>query len=208
MALNLVSWALAVWLVVLSLSVAVPVWKQAGTLSGPSRRSLLAGLLETASIAGILRLISPWSSGSVVLWVVAVVALAAAVAGAVLRWPDLPRRTSKPARAAGEAAETEVAEPAEVAAEVATAAPANVATARAPANVATANVATATEPPAAEQTRRPSLAAREARVVPIPGKPRRKSKAGKKLKKEPGNLALAGQVALLAAVVVFSFLGG
>ncbi|WP_146364439.1 hypothetical protein [Arthrobacter yangruifuii] len=208
MALNLVSWALAVWLVVLCLSVAVPVWKRAGTPSGPGRRSLLAGWLEAASIAGILRLISPWSSGSVVLWVVAVVALAAAVAGAVLRWPDLPRRTSKSESVAGEAAETEVAEPAEVPAEVATAAPANVATATAAPARAPANVATATEPPAAEQPRRPSLPAREAPVVPIPGKPRRKSKAGKKSKKEPGNLALAGQVALLVAVVVFSFLGG
>ncbi|UWX96090.1 hypothetical protein N2K95_10395 [Arthrobacter zhaoxinii] len=199
LALTLVSWMLALWLMVLSLSVALPVWKQVGRPSGPSRRSLLAGLLETASIAGILRLISPWSSGSVVLWVVAVVALAAAVAGAVLHWPELPGRSSKSEGVAGEAAETEAAEPAAVA----SAAPANVA--------AAANDAAA--PPAAEEARRPSLPVREAPGVPttgksLIGKPRRKSKAGKKAKKEPGNLALAGQAALLVAVVVISFIGG
>ncbi|MDM7989609.1 hypothetical protein [Arthrobacter sp. zg-Y877] len=201
MTFTLMSWILAAWLVLTCLSVAVPVWKRAGQPSGPSRRSLLAGLMEAASLTGLLRLVVPWSPGSVALWVVAIVVLASAVAGAVLRWPELPGRGSESVGPAGEAGSEASTGPEDA------------------------------EQEAWDHTRRPQAAAAKALPsdpslqpgLPARGtphrldadKPRGKVKAGKSgrkaaggKKKEPGNLALTGHVALLVAVIVLSFLVG
>ncbi|MCC9174302.1 hypothetical protein [Arthrobacter sp. zg-Y179] len=261
MTFSLMSWILVAWLVATCLSVAVPVWKRAGQPSGPSRRSLLAGLMEAASLAGLLRLVVPWTPGSVALWVVAVVVLAAAVAGAVLRWPVLPGRVESqgpvretasgastgPEDAESEGSELEGAElvpepdiPAEASGQSRRPQSATVGTATAETEagpVAAGQQGTATEAAAVERSRRAFLPVRERAAAPdtgksdpgspdpgksnpgspdpgMPrlqaeaGKPRRKSEAGKKMKKEPGNLALAGNAALLLAVVVISFLAG
>ncbi|MCC9204407.1 hypothetical protein [Arthrobacter sp. zg-Y769] len=192
----LVSWVLAVWVVVTCLTVAVSVWKRAGLPSGPSRRSVVAGLLEAAWFAGLMRLVVSWSPGSVVLWVVAVVVLAAAVAGAIVRWPELPDRVrgSGAVQAASEGEARQEALPAEAEGEAV------------PVGQVPKPDVTVLEVP--EQSRRPFLPAQEAPYGSATGKPRRKTKAAKKPKKDPGNLALVVNAALLLAVVVVSFLAG
>ncbi|MCQ1995153.1 hypothetical protein [Arthrobacter sp. zg-Y1171] len=214
MTFSLMSWILGAWLVVTCLSMAVPVWKRAGMPSGPSRRSLLAGLMEAASLAGLLRLVVPWTSGSVVLWVVAVVALAAAVAGAVLRWPELPGRVESEgplrekvseATTGPEPAGSELVPNPDIPAEASD-------QSRLPQTAAS-------QAASVERSRLPFFPVRERAAAPGTGNsdtaspdhgsPDRKAKAGKKKpKKEPGNLALAGNAALLLGVVVVSFLAG
>ncbi|MCQ1953023.1 hypothetical protein [Arthrobacter sp. zg-Y238] len=226
--MTFMSWILGAWLMVTCLSVAVPVWKRAGQPSGPSRRSLLAGLLDAASLAGLLRLVVPWTPGSVVLWVVAIVVLAAAVAGAVLRWPELPGRGSEsegPAQemASGGSRGPEGAEPEESELvpkpDVAVSEVPDQSRLQQSARAETAaGRGSAMEAGPVERSRRPLLPVRERAAAPDTGKsdpgnpdqgkPGRKAAAGKKIKKEPGNLALAGSGALLLAVVVISSLAG
>ncbi|MCQ1950572.1 hypothetical protein NNX28_11615 [Arthrobacter sp. zg-Y859] len=232
MTFSLMSWILGAWLMVTCLSVAVPVWKRAGQPSGPSRRSLLAGLLDAASLAGLLRLVVPWTPGSVVLWVVAIVVLAAAVAGAVLRWPELPGRSrgSGAAEAAsaveavsGGSRGPEGAEPEESELvpkpDVAVSEVPDQSRLQQSARAETAaGQGAAIEAAQGERSRRTLLPVRERAAAPDTGKsdpgnpdqgkPGRKAAAGEKIKKEPGNLALAGSGALLLAVVVISFLAG
>ncbi|MCC3302317.1 hypothetical protein [Arthrobacter sp. zg-Y895] len=219
MTFTLMSWILGAWLVATCLSVAVPVWQRAGQPSGPSRRSLLAGLMEAASLAGLLRLVVPWTSWSMALWVVAVVALAAAVAGAVLHWPVLPGRVESEgplrekvseATTGPEPAGSELVPNPDIPAEAS-----DQSRLPQPAAAQAASV---------ERSRPPFFPVRERAAAPDtgnsdpgspdPGKPDRKAKAGKpggkakagkkKPKKEPGNLALAGNAALLLGVVVVS----
>lgn len=92
MTLSLISWALSGFLVYSCLSLAVSAWKREGRLSRRSGMSLLVGALEAAAVAGLFRLVVPWNPGTVALWVVAAAALAAAVAGVIIRWPELSAR--------------------------------------------------------------------------------------------------------------------
>ena len=90
MAFSLISWLLAGVLAVTCLTVARSAWNFGERGPGISRMALLSGLLDAAATAGFFRLVVPWSTGTTLLWVVAMAALAVAVAGAVIRWPVLP----------------------------------------------------------------------------------------------------------------------
>ncbi|MBD7996846.1 hypothetical protein H9639_16235 [Arthrobacter sp. Sa2CUA1] len=90
--MGLLQWLVPGVVAVSCLSTAVSAWKPDGWLAAPSRRSLLAAVLEVAFVAVMLRLVFPGSPGAVALWTVSVAALAAAVAGLIIRWPVLPVR--------------------------------------------------------------------------------------------------------------------
>ncbi|MBO0907895.1 hypothetical protein [Arthrobacter sunyaminii] len=90
MAFSLLAWLLAGVLAVTCLAVARSAWNFGGRGPGISRMALLSSMLETAATAAFFRLVVPWSPGTTLLWVVAMAALAVAVAGAVIRWPELP----------------------------------------------------------------------------------------------------------------------
>lgn len=90
MAASLVSWLLAGVLVVTCLAVARSAWNLGERAPGISRMALLSSVLDAAAVAAFFRLVVPWSTGTTLLWVVAMAALAAAVAGMVIRWPQLP----------------------------------------------------------------------------------------------------------------------
>lgn len=96
----LIAWGLAGLLAFTCLSAAVSLWRPRGALANGSRAAVLATLLEAAAVAVFFRLVVQWTPGTVMLWVAAVAAFAAAVAGAVLRWPQLPPRNEagKPGR--------------------------------------------------------------------------------------------------------------
>lgn len=95
MTLSLIPWVMSGFLMYSSVSLAVSAWKREGRLSRRSGMSLLVGMLETAAVAGLFRLVVPWSPGTVALWVAAAVALAAAVAGVIIRWPELSARSQR-----------------------------------------------------------------------------------------------------------------
>lgn len=57
-----------------------------------SRGSYLATLLEAAFVAVVMRLVVDWSPVTIWLWVLSAAALAAATAGVMIRWPELPAR--------------------------------------------------------------------------------------------------------------------
>lgn len=90
MAVSLVSWLLAGALAVTCLAVARSAWNLGERAPGISRMALLSSLLEAAATAVLFRLAVQWSTGTVLLWALAMAALAAAVAGAIIRWPALP----------------------------------------------------------------------------------------------------------------------
>lgn len=100
MILSVIPWMLSGFLLYSCLSLAVSAWKREGRLSRRSAMSLLVGLLETAAVAGLFRIVVPWSTGTVALWVVAAVALAAAAAGVIIRWPELSARARNGGRVA------------------------------------------------------------------------------------------------------------
>ena len=103
MSAGIIGWALSALLAFTCLSAAVSLWRPGGRLATGSRAAALASLLETAAVAVFFRLVVQWTPGTVALWVVATAAFAAAVAGAVVRWPGLARRTTgEPARAGEE----------------------------------------------------------------------------------------------------------
>jgi hypothetical protein len=107
MLLSVIPWVLSGFLVYSCLSLAVSAWKREGRWSRRSGMSLLVGLLETAAVAGLFRLVVPWSPGTVALWVVAAVALAAAAAGVIIRWPELAARPRSAERLAADDAAAE-----------------------------------------------------------------------------------------------------
>ena len=90
MAASLLSWLLAGVLVVTCLAAARSAWNLGERAPGISRMALLSSVLEAAAVAAFFRLVVAWSTGTTLLWVVAMAALAAAVAGLVIRWPQLP----------------------------------------------------------------------------------------------------------------------
>ena len=90
MTFSLLSWLLAGVLAVTCLSVARSAWNFGERGPGISRMALLSSLLDAAATAAFFRLVVPWSAGTTLLWVVAMAALAVAVAGTVIRWPELP----------------------------------------------------------------------------------------------------------------------
>lgn len=90
MAFSLLAWLLAGVLAVTCLSVARSAWNFGERGPGVSRMALLSSLLDAAATAAFFRLVVPWSTGTTLLWVVAMAALAVAVAGTVIRWPELP----------------------------------------------------------------------------------------------------------------------
>ncbi|MCC9195363.1 hypothetical protein QNO08_03305 [Arthrobacter sp. zg-Y820] len=184
MALTLVAWMVSGFLAFSCLSLAYSAWKQEAWLSGRSRMSLLVGLLEAATIAGIVRLVTQWSTGTVVVWVVAVAALAAAVAGLIIRWHDLPVRSRSAEIAAPKAYPESTGVPVQ-------------------------EDAGAPEPnPEAypESAGVPTESGRTATATVLRSKSRKASR--KKPKKEPGRATVAGHACLLAAVVGLSFVIG
>ncbi|MCC3266856.1 hypothetical protein [Arthrobacter gengyunqii] len=90
MPISLISWLVAGVLAVTCLAVARSAWNLGERAPGISRMALLSGLLDAAATAALFRLALPWSAGTTLLWVLAMAALAVAVAGAVIRWPELP----------------------------------------------------------------------------------------------------------------------
>ncbi|WAP51382.1 hypothetical protein OL239_16395 [Arthrobacter sp. ATA002] len=90
MAVSLISWLLAGVLVVTCLAVARSAWNLGGRDAGISRMALLSSVLDAAAVAVFFRLVVTWNTGTILLWVLAMAALAAAVAGTVIRWPQLP----------------------------------------------------------------------------------------------------------------------
>lgn len=86
-----IGWVLPLVLVFSCGWVAASAWQGSGAAAARSRRRLLAALLETAFVALALRLVVEWSPVTIWLWVFSVAALAAGVAGAVIRWDSLPR---------------------------------------------------------------------------------------------------------------------
>lgn len=90
MAASLLSWLLAGVLVVTCLAAARSAWNLGERAPGISRMALLSSVLDAAAVAAFFRLVVAWSTGTTLLWVVAMAALAAAVAGMVIRWPQLP----------------------------------------------------------------------------------------------------------------------
>ena len=185
MSLNLLAWIFSGLLALYCLFLAYSAWRQEAGLSGRGRMSLLVALLEAAVMAALLRLVVQWSPGTVLLWVVALAALAAASAGIIIRWHVLPVRSrfrGSPARNSdsepGEGADVEPVEPWE--------------SAEVPAGTGATSTATALRKQAQEAS---------------PKKPR-KPKKPKKPKKEPGWPAVIGHACCLGAVVVFSFFVG
>ncbi|WP_341394226.1 hypothetical protein [Arthrobacter sp. G119Y2] len=90
MPISLISWLLAGVLAVTCLAVARSAWNLGERAPDISRMALLSSLLEAAATAAFFRLVVPWSTGTTLLWMVAMAALSVAVAGAVIRWPVLP----------------------------------------------------------------------------------------------------------------------
>ena len=103
-----IGWVLPLVLVFSCGWVAASAWQGTGAAAARSRRRLLAALLETAFVALALRLVVEWSPVTIWLWVFSVAALAAGVAGAVIRWDSLPR-TAAAAPAAPAVAEADAA---------------------------------------------------------------------------------------------------
>ena len=103
-----IGWVLPLVLVFSCGWVAASAWQGSGAAAARSRRRLLAALLETAFVALALRLVVEWSPVTIWLWVFSVAALAAGVAGAVIRWDSLPR-TAAAAPAAPAVAEADAA---------------------------------------------------------------------------------------------------
>lgn len=91
----IIGWVLPAVLVLACGWVAASAWQSDGMAAARSRRSLLAALLETAFVALALRLVVEWSPVTIWLWVLSVAALAAATAGAVIRWESLPVRPAQ-----------------------------------------------------------------------------------------------------------------
>lgn len=98
----IIGWVLPAVLALACGWVAASAWQSDGMAAARSRRSLLAAMLETAFVALALRLVVEWSPVTIWLWILSVAALAAATAGAVIRWESLPR-TAAEADAAGTA---------------------------------------------------------------------------------------------------------
>ncbi len=90
MEFSVLSWLLAGVLAVTCLAVARSAWNIGGRPPGISRMALVSAVLEAAATAAFFRLLVPWGTGTTLLWVVAMAGLAAAVAGTVIRWPELP----------------------------------------------------------------------------------------------------------------------
>lgn len=90
MEFSVISWLLAGVLAVTCLAVARSAWNLGERPPGISRMALLSAVLDAAATAAFFRLVVPWGTGTTLLWVVAMAALAAAVAGTVIRWPKLP----------------------------------------------------------------------------------------------------------------------
>ncbi|MFZ3453515.1 hypothetical protein [Arthrobacter sp. 7Tela_A1] len=90
---GVIGWVFPLGLVVYCGWVAFFAW----TLSIPekTRGAYLATLLEAGFVAVVMRLMVEWSPVTIWLWVLSAAALAAAVAGLVVRWPELPSRRGK-----------------------------------------------------------------------------------------------------------------
>lgn len=179
MDLNFLAWMFSGLMAIYCLFLAYSAWRQEEGLSGRGRMSLLVALLEAAMIAALLRLVVQWSPGTVMLWVVAVVALAAASAGVIIRWHDLPVRS----RFVGSEATDSDSEPGE-------GADGEPVERRESAEAHSGTGATST----ATALRKPPQ--------------KTSAKKRKKPKKEPGWLTVVGHACCLGAVVVFSFFVG
>lgn len=88
-----IGWVLPIGLVVYCGWLARFAWTP--SVPEKSRGSYVATLLEAAFVAVVMRLVVDWSAVTTWLWVLSVAALAAAVAGLVIRWPQLPARRGK-----------------------------------------------------------------------------------------------------------------
>ena len=88
-----IGWVLPLGLVVYCGWLAYFAWTQ--SVPERTRGSYVATVLEAAFVAVLMRLVVDWSAATIWLWVLSAAALAAAVAGLVIRWPQLPARRGK-----------------------------------------------------------------------------------------------------------------